>query len=167
MTEKDLDIAIEKCERIMEFDTRTLKNPESENGYIFEKVYDLLKFLRQFQFETGGMDDTISRQAAIDAFAPYAEYESNRTNKEWVRRINMVLSALPPAQPGWIPCSERCPERYDNYLITTEDGMVVFGVYDLREKQWCRYDSIKSWWIYGIKVLAWQPLPKPWEGEKS
>ena len=53
MTEKDLDIAIEKCERIMKFDTRTMQNPVSENGYIFEKVYDLLKFLRQLQFETG------------------------------------------------------------------------------------------------------------------
>lgn len=45
-------------------------------------------------------DDTISRAAAIEAFAPYAEYESNRTNAEWVRRVNMVLSALPPAQPN-------------------------------------------------------------------
>ena len=51
MSEKDLDIAIEKCKRIMEFDTRTLKNPESENGWLFDKVYDLLEFLRQFQFE--------------------------------------------------------------------------------------------------------------------
>lgn len=62
MSEKDLDIAIEKCKRIMEFDTRTLKNPESENGYIFEKVYDLLQFLSQFQFETNtkvnGMDSS-------------------------------------------------------------------------------------------------------------
>lgn len=55
MTEKDLDIAIEKCERIMEFDTRTLKNPESENGYIFEKVYDLLQFLRELQFSTNAI----------------------------------------------------------------------------------------------------------------
>jgi len=47
MTEKDLDIAIEKCEHIMEFDTRTLKNPESDNGWIFDKVYDLLQFLRE------------------------------------------------------------------------------------------------------------------------
>ena len=46
-----------------------------------------------------GGTDTISRSMAIDAFAPYAEYESNRTNKEWVRRINMVLSSLPSAQP--------------------------------------------------------------------
>ncbi len=51
MTEKDLDIAIEKCERIMEMDTRTMQNPVSENGYIFDKVYDLLKFLRQLQFD--------------------------------------------------------------------------------------------------------------------
>lgn len=68
MTEKDLDIAIEKCERIMEMDTRTLKNPESENGWLFDKVYELLQFLRQFQFE-GGEDDTISRAAAITEFS--------------------------------------------------------------------------------------------------
>ena len=58
MTEKDLDVAIEKCERIMECDTRTLRNPESENGWIFEKVYDLLKFLRECQFETSERGDT-------------------------------------------------------------------------------------------------------------
>ena len=70
MTEKDLDVAIEKCERIMEFDTRTLKNPESENGYIFEKVYDLLEFLRELQFATDTNVDTtdiVSRAAAIEA----------------------------------------------------------------------------------------------------
>ena len=56
MTEKDLDIAIEKCERIMEFDTRTLKDPVSENGWIFGMVYDLLKFLQELQFSTGAKD---------------------------------------------------------------------------------------------------------------
>ncbi len=98
MTVKDLDIAIEKCERIMEMDTRTMQNPVSENGYIFDKVYELLKFLREHSVDDA--DDTISRKAAIDAFAPYAEYESNRTNAEWVRRINIVLSSLPSVQPG-------------------------------------------------------------------
>ena len=63
------------------------------------------------------MGDTISRLAAIDAFAPYAEYESNRTNAEWVRRINRVLLELPPAQPKWIPCSERLPEENVYVLV--------------------------------------------------
>jgi len=56
-------------------------------------------------------DRLISLNAAIDAFAPYAEYESNRTNAEWVRRINMVLSALPSAQPGW---SEQYKNKQSN-----------------------------------------------------
>lgn len=72
------------------------------------------------------------------------------------------VPSVTPKQPGWIPCSTALPSEYDNYLITTEDGMVVFGVYDPREEQWSRYDSIKSWWLYGIKVLAWQPLPTPY-----
>ena len=79
--------------------------------------------------------------------------------------VKCDLDKVPPVtpkQPGWIPCSTALPSKYDNYLITTEDGMVVFGVYDPREKQWCRYDSIKSWWIYGIRVLAWMPLPTPY-----
>ena len=75
--------------------------------------------------------------------------------------IEDAVAGIVKAQQ-WIPCSTALPSKYDNYLITTEDGMVVFGVYDPREKQWCRYDSIKSWWLYGIKVLAWIPLPKPY-----
>ena len=67
MTENDLDIAIEKCERIMEFDTRTLKNPESENGWIFEKVYDLLKFLRELQFSTGAKVGGMDAVPTVDA----------------------------------------------------------------------------------------------------
>ena len=62
--------------------------------------------------------DLISRQAAIDAFKPYADYESNRTNADWVRRIELVLHDLPSAQPQrtgrWIPTDnesfKRCSE---------------------------------------------------------
>ena len=82
MTEKDLDTAIEKCERIMEFDTRTMQNPVSENGHIFEKVYELLKFLRQLQFATdtnvGGTNDTISRQTVLDAVDGVTWYHQNK-----------------------------------------------------------------------------------------
>lgn len=45
------------------------------------------------------MNDLISRKMAINEFKPYAEYESNRTNKEWVRRIETILNNLPSAQP--------------------------------------------------------------------
>lgn len=44
------------------------------------------------------MNDLINRNAAIAAFKPYALYDSNRTNVEWVRRIELVLEALPSAE---------------------------------------------------------------------
>lgn len=44
------------------------------------------------------MNDLISRQEAIAAFKPYALYDSNRTNAEWVRRIEAVLEELPSAE---------------------------------------------------------------------
>lgn len=113
MTEKDLDAAIEKCERIMEMDTRTMQNPVSENGWIFEKVYELLKFLRQFQFETGGMDDTISRIAVLDAIDGVEWYHQNQhgemvsgansdKHQAWYKAddIYKAIEALPSAQPS-------------------------------------------------------------------
>ena len=41
------------------------------------------------------MDDNISRQAAIEEIQPFGEYESNRTNKEWVRLCTIILKQLP------------------------------------------------------------------------
>lgn len=98
-------------------------------------------------------DDTISRQAAIDAFAPYAEYESNRTNAEWVRRINMVLSALPPAQPGWIPVTERLPKKDGDYLVTTHSGQIARYIFigGSSEEYWRRC------------ATAWMPLLEPYK----
>lgn len=45
-------------------------------------------------------DDAVSRQEAIEAFQMFREYESNRSNKEWVDRIETVLNQLPPVTPS-------------------------------------------------------------------
>ena len=44
-------------------------------------------------------DDAISRREAIEAFQMFREYESNRSNKEWVDRIETILNQLPPVTP--------------------------------------------------------------------
>lgn len=63
-------------------------------------------------------EDAISRQAAIDAFSIFAEYESNRTNAEWVDRIRVVLSSLQPVQPI------RPRGHWINKELTDEYGVV-------------------------------------------
>lgn len=104
MSEKDLDTAIEMCERIMEFDTRTMQNPVSENGWIFEKVYELLKYLRQLQFATDSnvaTTDTVSRAAALKELEDLniaSFYEENEHSKEVYTEVKAMLNALSPAE---------------------------------------------------------------------
>ena len=54
-------------------------------------------------------NDLISRQAAIAEFKHYALYDSNRTNAEWVKRIELVLESLPSAEKHgkWVKISDR------------------------------------------------------------
>ena len=156
MTEKDLDIASEKCERIMEFDARTLKNSESENGWLFDKVYDLLQFLRQFEFSTdtnvGG--NLIDRQAAIDAVQKY--FRKIQLNPEML--IDALIT-MPSAQPGWIPCKTALPEHDGEYLVTKKS--FGWNCKEYIETDIARYEK-KDGWHKADQVLAWQPLPTPY-----
>lgn len=94
------------------------------------------------------MNNFINRQDALKGFAKYSD--------GWC-----YINALPSAQPEqrWIPCSERLPEKWGDYLVTMKWKGVGFGevyietnmaVYDNRAKEWDCTD-----------VIAWMPLPKP------
>ena len=101
------------------------------------------------------MNDLISRQAAIEAM---------RKAKDKSEAHRMLVQ-LPSAQPGWIPVTERLPERYDNYLITTKDEDTDIGTFHPEFKQWsiCDADGFKL----TDGVLAWCELPKPLEGDAN
>ena len=43
--------------------------------------------------------DLISRQATIEAFQMFRGYEANRTNAEWVDRIETIVKKLPSVKP--------------------------------------------------------------------
>ena len=182
MTEKDLDVAIEKCERIMEFDIRTLKNPESENGYIFEKVYDLLQFLRQLQFSTDAKvdNDMNSRSKkmpdindiiknAINASTGNEDYMVGlRNGMKWCLSTLIdkepEYESIPPAESGWIPCTpETMPQEDGEYLVTIhwKNGGYYTDLLRYRAylKEWKYEDE-----IFGT-VVAWQPKPAPYQEE--
>ena len=79
---------------------------------------------------------------------------------------------------GWIPCSERLPEEYGDYLVawkplhmSAEDiikkvGRAVPHFYEIVE-----YDpDDEALWIGSIEqakgeyeIIAWQPLPQPYQ----
>ena len=102
-----------------------------------------------------------------------AEYLSDGF-KSYVRTRVKKMPTI-EAEPKWIPCSERLPKRGVDVLVTRD--------YDGREdhSKSCKYvevascyweDEDISWHSYSDeykthprnhRVIAWMPLPKPYE----
>ena len=69
-------------------------------------------------------EDAISRQATIEAFQMFRGYESNRTNAEWVDRIETVVEKLPPVKQE--PCEDAI-SRTDVLEAISELNSTTFG----------------------------------------
>ena len=96
--------------------------------------------------------------------------------KVWGKQ-NSVIEKLPSAQPEqrWIPCSERLPE--DEYVLISKKPTKISGdkwnvtiairTADPRSRK-IQWRDIGFGVIQDDKVLAWQPLPQPYqEGEQD
>ena len=76
--------------------------------------------------------------------------------------ISVDLEKIPsvtPKQPGWIPVAERLPTSNNSYLVWmpfTPEG------HHITVAEWCG-----SYWNIKTPIMAWMPLPKPWEGWES
>lgn len=73
--------------------------------------------------------------------------------------IRMAIEALEQTQ--WIPCSERLPEKDTSVL-----GYIRCASFDYMNVLW--RDDYSGDWADGDnfhhEVIAWMPLPKPYEG---
>lgn len=74
-------------------------------------------------------------------------------DKEDNEAIDLAIKAL-EQQPRWIPVYEKLPEQEGWYLISL--GGKTYGGADV--DMYC-----KGWVKYGTHVLAWMPLPEPYE----
>jgi len=83
------------------------------------------------------------------------------------------IHALPSVQPErqWIPCSERLPEQYGNYLVSyrTDDFESDIGTFNPDRinsdtGEWSACDANGFYWVAskGLEVIAWMPLPEPY-----
>jgi hypothetical protein len=117
-------------------------------------------------------DDCVSRQAVTDAVEnTIAKYIPTFIGpyEKIPLELARAIKDLPPVAPTqrWIPVSERLPEPNTAVLtyISTGPSETFCLAYwnDIQNywEDWIGYKSIEK--DRGYKVLAWQPLPKPYE----
>lgn len=81
-----------------------------------------------------------------------------------IELANGVLKAISiiksqPKVGEWIPVEERLPEIFENVLIYTKSGHYHIGAYFAERKRWW----LGVYWEDLDFILAWMPLPKPYE----
>ena len=77
--------------------------------------------------------------------------------------VDMVGSQ--PKIGGWIPCSERLPEKGGTYFVTAVENELyhtTFVKWQKRHKKW-DLTGARAYW----RITAWQPLPEPYGQERK
>ena len=83
-------------------------------------------------------------------------------NGSYGRSINKAIDALEQEpKTKWIPVSERLPEETGTYITTLD-----YGEYGLAVGQRYYYGKGLGWAEEDC-VIAWQPLPEPYEPQGS
>lgn len=114
-----------------------------------EAIHMAIEALKRDATDTN-VEDTIYRQMAIDAMCNAC---SDRCDEGVYKKVS-AIQRLPSTQ-RWILCSERLPKDGERVLVTVKNGEVLFGIH------------LGKYWAFGSKVLAWMPLPEPYDGGQA
>lgn len=78
--------------------------------------------------------------------------------------LTMVEYAPTIDVPHWIPCEERLPELDEICLVTEKDGSIRHCYFDSADQ--VLFATFEEG-MYVRNVVAWMPLPEPYEEERS
>lgn len=94
-------------------------------------------------------------ESLVDTMSVCVSMEECKGMRSMKQRVLERLKALPPAQPGWIPVTERLPKKDGDYLVTTHSGQIARYIFigGSSEEYWRRC------------ATAWMPLPTPYREE--
>ena len=115
------------------------------------------------------MSDLISRQAAIDAIDEISREVDDGDGFDYAKWREYFCD-LPPAEPHWIPVTERLPNKEEkSYWVCLEGGgqcqcRWTNDMYGLGANEWSKW----GWHVmdkpqYSV-IVAWMPLPEPYKG---
>lgn len=111
--------------------------------------------------------DMIDKKRLIEILEEWAD-NALPIESDIVTDVIDVVEEQPKASE-WIPCSERLPETSGYYLITEIEDDIHFVTtrYFYNKNEYSIKNSKWADGFYNNEVIAWQPLPEPWGGERE
>ena len=95
----------------------------------------------------------------INAYGVVGGNKQSFATKQCIEIVNQVEQEN---NNGWIPCSERLPEKYAEYLCVNKYGSYILG-YPYRNKADDDLIMVETENEIMLEVIAWQPLPQPYK----
>lgn len=103
----------------------------------------------------------IDENKLIEKFEEIQSSCETLMERVWFDGVLAIIESQPKVGE-WIPVEERLPESCEYVLVSCVNGAVEYGAYYAGDKDW---SLISTDWQ--CKVLAWQPLPKPYEVKEN
>lgn len=160
---------LERFEEEIEFDTFDLYKEEPLIHMSYEKFEDIVQEVaEEYKNETYfNLDNTMlhkcpkcggSAQHRVNQKGIWAcgcfECKLYKSNCDHQKAIQEWEDYCREYNNGWIPVSERLPEKGGSYIVCSENKKVYLAYY-------CK-NSVVPHWSRG-KIIAWQPLPEPYK----
>ena len=131
---------------------------------------DLIEKLEELKKSELEREDLCDEEGYGDGEEIYEDGKSAGRYEQTVRIIEIVKQEAEKfgtdtnvGSNGWIPCSERLPEDDSICIVTVEypnnKTMVDYGWFD--RKSCCWFVGMQE--FRTSNILAWQPLPKPYQ----
>lgn len=80
--------------------------------------------------------------------------------------LSVAIKAL-EQEPRWIPCNERMPQENECVLVTIQTPLRTSVRSGIFFYPWFSIDNGDCWRFNEEEVVAWMPLPKPYEPQES
>ena len=122
---------------------------------VFEKIIEKLEERKQLH---NRMVDYENKNGTV-----YEEFQQRKAVEILNCAIEIVKQEAEKCNNGWILCSERLPEDGETYLVTNVESFgqchTYKGWYDGKHKIWHMDENFER----KMNVIAWQPLPSPYQ----